>query len=474
MPFKDVRQFITKIDELGELKTVNGADWNLEIGAISELAITSEKSPAVLFDDIKGYKKGFRVLSNPVRNYKRVAIALDLPHDKGPLDVMRAWRAKSKILRPVDYKIVNSSHAEENVDENDNVDLYKFPSPLWHRKDGGRYIGTADLVINRELDSDWVNAAVYRCQVMDKNTLGIFIAPGHHGDLIAKKYWEKGKSCPIAVTCGQDPALVIAGAAALPHNVSEYNYAGAIRGERVEVFTGKYTGLPIPTSAEIVIEGDFVSPKIESRIEGPFGEWTGYYGSKAVSRGIIKVKRVSFRTEPILMGAPPVRGDSIGLPFNTVAVWDALESSGIPNVKAVWNHIGASLLVVIAIKQAYAGHSKQAAFAALGSKGGSHHGTFIVVVDDDIDPSNLEEVMWAVTTRCDPSKSIDIVRGCWTSGLDTRVSPEMRRKGDYVTSRAIIDACRPYEWMEEYPEVSAIESDLKHQTIERWGREIGL
>ena len=465
---RDLREFIDKVDAIGELRRINGADLEHEVGAISEVAGTSPENPAVLFDQIKGYPPGYRVLANPVRKYTRAAVALGLDPHASPIELVKKWKEKSTQLKPLKPVVVNSGPVEENVESGESVDLLKLPAPLWHEKDGGRYLGTGCIVINADPKKEWVNLGVYRVQVFDQSTLGIFIDPGHHGGIIAQEYWSRGKPCPVAISFGHDPTLWIASTFALPHGESEYAFAGALRGSPVEVIEGRETGLPIPATSEISIEGDFMPPDLENRIEGPFGEWTGYYGSGARPCPVVRVKRLMYRTNPIILGAPPIRGIQVGIPFDSVEIWRALESSGVPNIQGVWNHIGHGLLVVVSLKQSYPGHAKQAALAALGARGGSYHGTFVVVVDEDIDPSNLDEVMWAVTTRCEPSEGIDIIRDCWSSYLDPKIPREKKERGQLTNSRAIINACRPFQLLKEYPEVSAIDRDTRLRIIAKW------
>ena len=349
-----------------------------------------------------------------------------------------------------------------------DVNLLKFPAPLWHEKDGGHYLGTGCIVINADRKKEWFNLGVYRVQVFDKGVLGIFIDPGHHGGIIAQEYWAEGKPCPVAISFGHDPTLWIASTFALPQGESEYAFAGALRGSPVEVIEGKETGLPIPATSEISIEGDFMPPDLESRIEGPFGEWTGYYGSGARPCPIVRVRRLMYRTNPIIMGTPPIRGIQVGIPFDSVEIWKALEGSGVPNIRGVWNHIGHGLFVVVSLKQSYPGHAKQAALAALGARGGNYHGAFVVVVDEDIDPSNLDEVIWAVTTRCEPSEGIDIIRDTWSSYLDPKIPREKKEKGQLTNSRAIVNACRPFNMLKEYPEVSAIDHETRQRITSKW------
>ena len=220
-----------------------------------------------------------------------------------------------------------------------------FPTPHWHELDGGRYIGTADCVITGEPEEGgWVNVGIYRVQVHDKNTLGLYVSPGHHARIMREKYWEKGKSCPVVVTFGQDPLLFLVAGQSMPYGMSEFDYCGGLRGAPIDVIRGEVTGLPIPATAEIAIEGEVPPPQEQMQMEGPFGEWPGYYAHGAAKEPVIRVKRVYYRNDPILCGAPPLKPPYVtfGVPIGAAAIWNYLEKADVPDIKGVWCAIGGS------------------------------------------------------------------------------------------------------------------------------------
>jgi 4-hydroxy-3-polyprenylbenzoate decarboxylase len=348
-----------------------------------------------------------------------------------------------------------------------NVDLRKLPAPYWHRKDGGPYIGSGSIVIMRDPDGGWINASIYRIQVHGKNRVTIqFDHQGRHGAIIARKYWERGKSCPVAVVNGEDPALFIAGFEYLPDGQSEYDFAGAIKGTPIEVLPGPLTGLPLPAQAEIILEGELLPSSELTLPEGPFGEFTGYYAADARPSPVMQVTAVHHRDDPILLGSPPMKPPRFhfGLPFRAASMWSNLEAAGITDVAGVWQHV-AQLMTVVAIRQRYAGHAKRAALIAAAQ---SYMGRLVVVVDDDVDPSNLADVMWAITTRCEPAEQIDIVRNAWSSALDPRIPDDAKRAGITSHSKAIIEAVRPFGWKDAYPPTSALTADEAHAIENKW------
>jgi 4-hydroxy-3-polyprenylbenzoate decarboxylase len=468
MEYRDLRDWIKEADQMGELKTLKKCDWNLEIGAVTELVHHKEDGPAVLFDEIKDYPKGYRVLSNSLSSRKRLGLTLNLPPGESKMDFVRSWRERYKEIKPIPPKVVKKSPLLENVYKEKDVDLLKFPTPKWHEHDGGRYIGTGSIDITRDPDEGWVNWGTYRVMIHDKDTVGFYISPGKHGRIQREKYSSTGRPCKIAMSFGHDPLVFLGGSIEVPYGISEYEFIGGVRGEPLEVFEGEYTGLPIPANAEIVVEGDAIFDK--PRVEGPFGEWTGYYASAERPEPIVKIKRLYHRNDPILLGSPPGRPPAeLGWYrsyLRSALIWEEMEKAGVPDVKGVWLTVsgGSRLMLVVSIKQRYPGHARQAALVASQCHAGAYLGRFVVVVDDDIDPSNTDDVLWAMSTRCDPVDDIDIIRRCWSGPLDPIIQPG--KKG--FNSRAIVDACRPYEWMKDFPMVAESEKKVLDATAKKW------
>ncbi|MEK7335371.1 MAG: UbiD family decarboxylase [Candidatus Binatota bacterium] len=470
MEYRDLRDWIRKVEELGELKTLKKCDWNLEIGAITELVAHRDDGPAVLFDEIKDYPKGYRVLSNSLSSRKRLALTLDLPVGETKMDFVRTWRERYKKIKPIPPKFVKKSPLFENVYKDKDVDLLKFPTPKWHDLDGGRYIGTGSIDITRDPDEGWVNWGTYRVMIHDKDSVGFYISPGKHGRIQREKYIGSGKPCKIAMSFGHDPLVFLAGSIEVPYAVPEYEFIGGVRGEPMELIEGEYSGLPIPANAEIVVEGDVVFD--QTKVEGPFGEWTGYYGSAERPEPFVKIKRLYHRNDPIILGSPPGR-PPVELGWyrsylRSALIWDEMEKAGVPDVKGVWLMVsgGSRLVIVVSIKQRYPGHAKQAAVVASQCHAGAYLGRYVIVVDDDIDPSNTDDVIWAMSSRSDPDTDIDIIRRCWSGPLDPIIQPG--KKG--FNSRAIIDACRPFEWMKDFPPVAESSKEVLDATAKKWGK----
>jgi len=470
-PIRDLRDFLERVEAAGEVVHFEGADWKHEMGAIAEVVNHKRSNaPAVLFDRVPGYPAGYRVLSGQTNSAKRLAIALGLPEPRTPLDLVRMYRDRMKEHKLIEPRFVEDGPIFENVDSDDQVDLLKFPIPWVHEHDGGRYIGTGDIVIMRDPETEWVNAATYRVQVHSKNTAGLWISPGKHGRTIREKYYAAGKPCPVLVSCGHDPILAIAGSHEVKYGVSEYAYAGGHRGEAIPVVNSKLYGLPMPAFAEIVLEG-VITPG-DDQTEGPFGEFTGYYASAASKQPVLRVQRVYYRNDPILTMAIPMRPPT-DLSYGKAIVkagmiWDEVEAAGLQGVAGVWCHeagVG-RMFNVIAIKQRYAGHAKQAAMLAANCQSGNYLGRFTVVVDEDVDPSDMFDVLWAMCTRCDPVDDIDIIRKGWSTPLDPMIPHDAKV---FQNSRAVIDACRPYERLADFPKVARATPELLEAVHAKFG-----
>jgi UbiD family decarboxylase len=473
----DLRAWLSKVEAIGELKRIEGTDWNLELGAISMLHSKSEPCSALLFDKIKDYPRGHRVLTCSVTNRKRLELALNLPESHSNLELVKVMREKlaswEAHLNDFPPQEVKSGPILENVRSGKDVNLFELPIPRWHEEDGGRYIGTGDAIITRDPESGEVNLGTYRIVAHDERTTGLYISPGKHGRIHYEKYHALGKPCPVAMSFGHHPIINrVASMEVLPG--TEYGYAGAIQGEPVRVIKEEVTGLPIPADSEIVVVG--WCPPGETRLEGPFGEWTGYYASKERQTPIVQVERIYFRNNPIILGAPPMRPPSDSTLFvvakGSAVLWNNLVKSNIPDVRGVWmSEAGYQQFVVVSIKQRYPGHARQTGFLACQNRPPAYHGRYVVVVDEDIDPTNMEHVMWAISTRSDPEKDIDIVRRAWSTPLDTMIR---KPTNAYFNSRAVIDACKPYEWIDEFPLDIKTSGEFMDSVKEKWGRTLNL
>ncbi|MDP2744343.1 MAG: UbiD family decarboxylase [Dehalococcoidia bacterium] len=469
----DLRDWLREVEKREEVKLIEGAHWDLDIGFLTAYYWKQWRtSPALMFDKIQGCPPGFRVLSNYVMTPGRMALTFGLPADAPDKEIMAAvrqrmpeWEARSKDFAP---RPVKKGPVMENVVSGDQVDLYRFPTPKWHEEDGGRYIGTGCAVITQDPDTGEVNLGCYRNMILDKKTVGLEMAPGKHGRLHVEKYHARGKACPVAISIGHHPLIFALAGVEFP--VPEYPLLGAITGQPAEVIQEEITGLPIPADSEMVLAG--WCPAGQKRPEGPFGEYTGYYASQEREEPFVVVERIYYRNNPIMLGAPPGRPPN-GFSYlhslmRSLVLENDLRKSGIPDIVGVWTHEApGTLFVTVSIKQRYAGHAKQVGLAARHLVRTGLGARYIVVVDEDIDVTNIADVLWALTTRSDPEKHIDIIRRTRSGGLDTMIR---RPATSFHGSTAIIEACRPYEWLSEFPKAVEFSPEVEKKMMAKWGK----
>jgi 4-hydroxy-3-polyprenylbenzoate decarboxylase len=393
-----------------------------------------------------------------------------MPPTSTPLEIVARWRKVMTGVQPIPANVVETGPVLENVLTGDAINVLKFPTPKWHELDGGRYIGTGDMILTKDPDTDWVNSGTYRVMLHDENHVALMISPGKHGRIIREKYWAKGQPCPVVVVAGQDPLLYMCSGMELPFGMTEYDFAGAIRGKPIDVIKGPTTGLPIPATAEIAIEGMLYPDNW--RDEGPFGEWTGYYAGATRPEPQITITALLHRNDPIMLGSapsvPPSDTSFFRSPLRSAIVWNQLEGAGIPGITGVWAHEsgGGRLLLIVSVKQMYPGHSRQAGLVASQCHGGAYTNRWVIVVDDDVNITDTNEVLWATLTRCDPVEDMEIIRKCWSTHLDPLGYP--LDKGRYFNNRVVFDACRSYERKDTWPPVVTVSKADESNAKAKW------
>ncbi len=368
MPFKDLREFIGKLEKEGELQRVEEeVDWNLEAGAMirrsDELGL-----PAPLFEKVKDYPNGYRLFGEALGNHKRIAIAMGIAPDTPVKQLIEEYlRRKEKMIKPI---VVSDGPCKENVHIGNEVDLLEFPVPMVHDGDGGRYIGTCHIDVSKDLDSGWVNWGEYRHMLHNKNTVGIEAGPHTHLGFVHKKCEERKEPMEIAIVVGAEPISQFTAVSPTPFGVSEVDIAGGIRGEPVELIKCETVDLMVPATAEIVIEGE-IRP-YERMEEGPFGEYTGYSVSLIRPAPVIHVKAVTHRNNPILcmtcVGMPLAES-----PINMSITWagiflEGLRERGLPVTALSLPPELSGVLIIVAVKTTWANMAAEIAHVIWGSQ----------------------------------------------------------------------------------------------------------
>ena len=488
MAFRDLRDWIAKLEQEGELKRVTAeVDWNREIGSVTRKTFDIG-GPALLFENIKDYKdtRCRRLFTGGLGSYSRVAYMLDLPKNSSLKKITKITRERfDSIIKPIE---INNGPLKENIVTGDDINMYDFPVPQWHRWDGGRYCDTTCGVVTRDPDTGVINVGTYRGMVTDRNKIAkLMLATAHWGVHYAK-YKARGEAMPIAIIYGWDPAMNFVSCTPIPPHISEYDVMGSVRQEPVELVKCETSDLLVPAFAEIVVEGTISPDPADFTLEGPFGEYPGYYGGVKSPKHTVEVTCITHRNDPIFRGS--LEGFGPGHPNEsrhmahiamTAIAYNKLQESGVPGVlDAYLLPASCCTNAVIQIDKLYVGHAKQAALALWGSNFPSWLIKVVIVVEKDIDIYDLESIEWAIAYRVNPgSNDITIIRGLPGNPLDPSVpiaERNVQKLGTGKWNRMIIDATIDWEFepQEQYggnrypPICFVLPPEEEKQVMSRW------
>lgn len=447
MAFKDMREFMSLLAKHGELREIKQeVDWDLEAGAI--LRRTYEKKlPAPFFQKVKEYPEGYRLFGGMLSTLKRCALALEMDPENSYKEIMNEYmKRKDNLIKPI---LVKDGPCKENIYIGDEVDLYNLPAPMVHDGDGGRYLVTWAAIVTKDPDSDWFNWGLYRGMIRGKDSLTGLVMPYQHIGMHYAKYEARNQPMPFAIAFGMEPICHVVAFTDIDYGVNEVDVAGALRREPVELVKCETVDLAVPATAEIVIEGEML-PK-ERAIEGPFGEFTGYTtGDRAtINRPIWKVKAITHRNDPILsfscVGIPVDEGHLFRSITRATAMLEKLRANGLPVVDVNLLPEAAYLMVIVSVKPAFANIAERVASTLWGSKLGGHILPYVIVVEDDIDPYNLGEVLHALASKCHPARGIHkLERAACCIPMMPFLDPHERMYG--LGAKVYFDCLWPYDW----------------------------
>ncbi len=454
MAFKDMREFVSALTKYGEVQEIEKeVDWDLEAGAILRRTY-EQKLSAPFFKNIKDYPEGYRLFGGGLSTPRRFAIAMDMNLESSRRDLIKEYlKRKDNLIKP---KIVKDAPCKENKMIGEEVDLYKFPAPMVHDGDGGRYLLTWHAIITKDPDSDWVNWGMYRGMIYSKDSIAVLVEPHQHmGLLYYNKYEERNQPMPFAIAIGMEPICSLVSATEVPYGINEVDVAGALRREPVELVKCETLDLAVPATSEIVIEGE-VLPK-ESVVEGPFGEFTGYTtGDRAeVHKRLFRVKAITYRNDPILsfscVGIPVDEGHLLRTIGRTGEMIKILRDNGLPVVDLNLVPEAAYLLAIVSVKSAFANIAERVASSLWGSRAGGHILPYVIVVEDDIDPYDIGQVLHALATKCHPARGIHTLeRAASTVPMVPFLDSHERKYG--LGAKTYFDCLWPYDW-DKYAEV---------------------
>ncbi|GEO25957.1 phenolic acid decarboxylase subunit C [Alicyclobacillus acidoterrestris] len=441
MAYKDFRDFLDTLRKEGQLLTIEDEVMpEPDLGSAGRaINNVSDKSPALLFTNIHGYQNA-SVAMNVIGSWPNHALMMGLPKNT-PVKEQFFEFARRWDNFPVPVKRMDSAPFQE-VEINQDVNLFDI-LPLFrlNQYDGGFYIDKACVISRDPSDPDNFNkqnVGIYRIQVKGRDTLGIQPVPQHDIAVHLRMAEERGENLPVALAIGCEPVITTMAAAPIGYDQSEYEMAGAIQGEPYKVFTLPGTNLDVPWGAEFILEGEILAGVRE--FEGPFGEFTGHY-SGGRSMPVIRIKRVYHRKNPIFehlyIGMPWTETDYMVGVNTCVPMYQQLKDA-FPNeivaVNAMYTH---GLVAIISTKKRYGGFAKAVGMRAMTTPHGLGYCKLVIVVDETVDPFNLPQVMWALSTKMHPAHDVIILPDMSVLPLDPGSNPAG------ISHKMILDATTP-------------------------------
>ncbi|MCB1798781.1 MAG: 4-hydroxy-3-polyprenylbenzoate decarboxylase [Gammaproteobacteria bacterium] len=436
MKYRDLRDFLDQLESRGQLKRIRAeVDPYLEMTEICDRTLRAG-GPALLFENPKGHR--IPVLGNLFGTPERVALGMgeesvsalrevgvllsQLKEPEPPQGMKDAWDKLPVFRRVLDMapKLVKGAACQKHVLEGDSVDLADIPVQTCWPEDAGPLI-TWGLVVTRGPEKPRQNLGIYRMQVIGRNRV-IMRWLAHRGGALDFRDWQRahpGEPFPVAVALGADPATILGAVTPVPDTLSEYAFAGLLRGGRTEVAACIGSDLQVPASAEFVLEGhirpDDMAP------EGPFGDHTGYY-NEVDSFPVFTIDRITHRDDPIYhstyTGRPPDEPAVLGAALNEVFV-PILQKQFPEIVDFYLPPEGCSYrMAVVSMKKQYAGHAKRVMFGVWSFLRQFMYTKFVIVTDDDVNVRDWNDVIWAMTTRMDPVRDTTLVENTPIDYLD--------------------------------------------------------
>lgn len=480
--YKDLRDFIDMLEQRGQLKRITQpVNPVLEMTEIADRTLKAG-GPALLFENPVGYN--IPVLANLFGTPERVALGMgeesvaalrevgkllaQLKEPEPPKGFKDAWEKLPMFKQVLNMgpKMVKSAPCQAVVIEGDDVDLYRIPIQTCWPGDAGPLV-TWPLVITRGPNKPRQNLGIYRQQLIGRNKL-IMRWLAHRGGALDFREWKQqhpGERFPVAVALGADPATILGAVTPVPDTLSEYAFAGLLRGGKTELIKCMGNDLQVPASAEFILEG-YIDPD-ETAPEGPFGDHTGYY-NEVDHFPVFTVERITHRKDPIYhstyTGRPPDEPAVLGVALNEVFV-PILQKQFPEIVDFYLPPEGCSYrLAIVTIKKQYPGHAKRVMLGVWSFLRQFMYTKFVIVCDDDVNARDWKDVIWAMTTRMDPSRDTVMIENTPIDYLDF-ASPVSG-----LGSKMGLDATNkwPGETQREWGEPIQMSNDVKTKVDEIW------
>ena len=457
MAYRDLRDWIDHLEKDGELIRIKDEiSIEPDAGAIGR-AVCDLEGPGVLAENVAGFNTPLAIGLHA--SWRRAAMAIGLPKTSSHKEQVAAWDSFFKSDQ-IKAKMVDDAPCKENILKGDKVNLFQFPIPRINIHDGSFYI-SKPMVITKDPDSDRVNVGMYRMMVLDRNetALGLHTAASH-GALHYERYAKRGQDMPMAVALGTEPVLPMVAGSWQPALCCEFDFAGAIRGEPEELVMAETVDLPVPARAEIILEGVL---KCNGRtLEAPFGESPGAYSGYFMAQ-VFEIRAITHRNNPIydtLFMGRPVAENHYMTAYSKLAGDLNTVFANRPEVTGIAYLPPYAMALVIQGRWGHTGHPRE---VMLTSKW-----KVVIAVDEDIDPWDANQVIWAMSTRCRPD--IDVLM---IPEIPGRLDPAASPHG--TMTRMLIDATKSRPPYHRYRPVGFIEPRMetpkwRERILEAWGK----
>lgn len=441
---KDLRQFLQVAREAGVdfyVEVKRPLKPKFEVCVLQEKLAREGRFPIIYCPEIEGSK--LPLVSNLFGSYEMLGLALGLnPKQVEKTEILSEFKKREADIKLPQTVSAAEAPIKEVVLQGKDVNLGLLPIIHHAELNSGKYISIGSMIC-KDPDTGIPNVGVYRHEVKGKDKLGCMINPAHHGAYIARRYAELGKPMEVVIFIGHHPAAILGSLAVGGIAMNELEVMGGLLGEPLPVTSAETVELPVPADAEIAIEG-IIDPR-NMTTDGPFAEYTGYYGEGMKPCYLIQVTAITMRKNAIYLDLDPAHREHnlSGVLLFESSVYDAVKRA-VPTVKAV--HFppsgGCVLHIYVSIKKRVQGEGK---FAGLTALTGQPNAKLVVVVDEDIDVYNEEEVLWAIATRVVGDKDISIIPQVTGAHLDPTAYDETRLERGSMVSKVIIDATKPVD-----------------------------
>ena len=456
-PYADLRHFLADLQEHGELTRVSAeVEADQEIAAICRRAGRSGGGPALWFEHVRGYT--MPVVANVWGTRRRYAMMLGVDESR----LYRSWTERVD-GGGVPTRSVSGAPCQEIVLTGDAIDITRLPVPTWNEQDAGAYL-TSAVCLSRDPETGSRNSGVYRMLVLGPDRATLCVNPARPVMRHRAKYAALGRRTPAAIVIGGDPVYSAAAAAPFPDGIDELEMAGALRGAPIEMVPARTIDLEVPATAEIVLEGEITD---ETRSDGPFGEFHGYYGPP-MEVPVFQITALTHRRDPVFqgvdLGVPPTEYQVFGnLPFE----FELRRQVGLASMMTGFALVdgGSRFVAIVRIRKEHRGQGREVGAAVLNTPKAEAI-RLVIVVDDDIDIDDPQMVYWALGTRVDPARDVEILHDMPGNRLDPLMDPAERSSKRFRVAKMIVDATRPD--VRELPDACAPSAAALELVERRW------